>query len=150
MELPLISLSAERFFAVLPADWRAQIEPFWADYENQTTVLGFEENGQVIAGGLVFTTPAPDTAPYAQEAQAWFNKGYLYIGFLWVDPAHRDQGHGTRWVRQVLARYPDKPFWIAIEEAALGVFYEKLGFVFVKQVVGPYGEESIYTLETHE
>lgn len=150
MELPLKDVAPERFFAILPSDWQEEIMSAWPDCHTYARVLGVNLDGSIIGGGIVFSQPSPDVAPYADDAKALFNKGYLYIGFLWVDPAHREKGYGTRIMRQIMKTYPRKHFWISIEDPSLSAFYEKLGFRFLKIVHGADKPEWIYTLESND
>lgn len=127
---------AERFFGVLPDDWREGIAPYWHKYEESTNVYVLEKENRIAGGGLVFSTPAPDTLTYKEEAEHWFDQGYLYIGFLWIDEQFRNQRLGSYWLRQLFARDQSQRFWLAIEEEDLAAFYQKNGF-YVKKTIHP-------------
>ena len=67
-----LSESYERFFKLLPEDWKAVIVPFWKDYEISASIYVFESNSEIIAGGIVFSTCPPDLLTYKNDLQHLF------------------------------------------------------------------------------
>lgn len=92
-----------------------------------------EHDGEVMAGGLVFSVVSPDTRCYGPLAREWFDRGYLYLGFIWVREQHRGAGIGSLWLRELYRYYPGQKFWLAIEEERLEHFYQKNGFRLVAE-----------------
>lgn len=120
--------SSETFFSILPQDWADGIVPYWAEYNDSAKVYCVLEDDKVVAGGIVFSTVSPDTKGYAEIAQSWFDKGYLYIAFLYVSPEQRGRGLGSFWFKELKKLKPNQHYWLAIEEHALSGFYAPLGF----------------------
>jgi len=129
-----LSASARLFFNILPTDWQEGIVPFWKDYQSSTQVFVLRKEHRIAGGGLVFSRPAPDTLIYKEEAQNWFDKGYLYIGFLWIDEQFRNRQLGSYWLHQLFRQNPGQKFWLAIEEEGLASFYSKNGF-YLKKII---------------
>lgn len=134
----------ERFFAILPEDWQESIIPYWLQYQDTARIYTIESANEVLCGGIIFRTNPPET-PYATDAMELFQKGYLYIGFLWVSENHRGRKLGLEWVEQIRNRYPHQNFWLAIDEYWLKTFYERIGFRVIKEVVVENGTEWILT-----
>lgn len=122
------------FFDILPTDWQESILPFWNEYKNSTRVFVLKQNDVIIGGGLVFSTPAPDTKAYEKLAQEYFDSGYLYIGFLWISEEKRGLGLGSFWLKELFVRFPKQKYWLSIEEIELESFYEKHGFKTVHRI----------------
>ncbi|QQS50572.1 MAG: GNAT family N-acetyltransferase [Bacteroidota bacterium] len=119
------------FFQFLPSDWALEIEPYWNKYQASSQIFVLEEHNQIVAGGIVFSTLSPDTLYYGNHAQKWFQKGYLYIGFLFVCEQRRNEGLGSKWVQEVRQNLEGKKLWLAIDDYGLVNFYSKLGFELV-------------------
>ena len=122
------------FFDFLPDDWRVEIELFWPEYAGNSHIFALAESQHVIAGGIVFSTVSPDTRGYEKIAREWFNRGYRYMGFIYVDEKRRKEGLGSLWVNRVRILHPDWKFWLAIDEFGLSYFYKKLGFEIIQEV----------------
>jgi GNAT superfamily N-acetyltransferase len=118
----------QRFFALLPDDWAIDIQPCWNDYADSSRIYALAIAQKLIGGGIVFSKPAPDTLAYVELAQTMFDRGYLYFGFLWIDPHHRGHDYGGLWLRELRRSYPGQAFWLAIEDPGLRRFYERNGF----------------------
>lgn len=131
----------ERFFSILPPDWREAISPYWPDYADTARIFTLETNGEVIGGGILFTTPAPDILSYGAEAEHWFDQGFLYIGFLWIAEEHRGRQLGSWWLQKLRELLPGQPFWLSIDDYGLRAFYERNGYRLVKAVEVETGTE---------
>ena len=136
-----ITPTPERFFSLLPPDWREGIAPYWPDYAPTARIFTLEAEDEVRGGGILFSTPAPDILAYGAEAEYWFAQGYLYIGFLWLAEAHRGRQLGSLWLQKLRERFPGQPFWLSIDDYELLPFYERNGFRLVKKVELASGEE---------
>lgn len=134
IELQELTSQPSVFFDFLPEDWRAEIEPFWRDYAQNSYIFALAENGRIIAGGIVFTTVSPDTRGYSKIAREWLDRGYKYMGFIYVDEIRRQEGLGSRWVNDIRLLHPDWKFWLAIDDYGLSKFYKKLGFEIVQEI----------------
>lgn len=131
------------FFDILTSDWRSGIEPYWEEYENNSTIYGWVENKQVIAGAILFSTVSPDTKGYHKIAKYWLDKNYLYLAFVFVAENRRSQGLGSLLINKIKEQLPKQKFWLAIEDHALLNFYNLLGFHFVQKVQNDGVEEWI-------
>jgi hypothetical protein len=142
------SQNPERFFSSLPADWQEGIIPFWNAYQHSARVFILESSTELLGGGIVFSTPSPDTHPhFQQQAQRWFDEGYLYVGFLWISEQHRDKQLGSAWLQSLFRLFPQQKFWLSIEEFRLASFYLRNGFSLVQHV--SLGESEEWVLAMH-
>lgn len=131
----------ERFFDILPEDWREGIEPYWPEYAETATIYILENETEVLGGGIIFSTVSPDAKIYAEKAQQMFDQGYLYLAYIWIAPTQRGKNLGSEWLKQVQKQYPVQPFWLTIEEYELHTFYEKNGFQLLERLdLSPWGE----------
>ena len=133
----------ERFFNILPEDWQEGIVPFWPEYQHTARIYTLETPSEVLGGGIVFASVSPDTMLYKKEAQSWFDRGFLYIGFLWITEKHRGKNLGSEWLQELNKLFPNQKLWLSIEEEGLLAFYEKNGFRLVKKINADAGEEWI-------
>jgi GNAT superfamily N-acetyltransferase len=149
MNPELIELKSNQhlFFNILPEDWQVNIMPYWNDYISNAKIYVFLEDDKVIAGGIVFSTIPPDLKSHNTELQTWFDKGYLYIGFLWVAEHKRNQKLGSLWIEKIKDLMPKQKFWLVIEEEDLGKFYEKHHFVKAQTLQTPNGQEWLYVFQ---
>lgn len=122
------------FFQLLPELWKDCLLPYWDDYRDATHILGIYKEDELLGGGLIFTKPAPDTSPYLEYANSLFARGYLYIGFLWINEQHRRKGLGKEWLEGARMLFPENRFWLAIEEEDLKPFYNQNGFSHAKTI----------------
>lgn len=136
-----VTLTPERFFSILPADWREDIAPYWAGYAGTARIFTLETDEEALGGGILFSTPAPDILAYGEEAQYWFDMGFLYIGFLWIAEAQRGKKLGSLWLQKLKELLPGQPFWLAVDDYALWAFYQRNGSRPVKAVELETGTE---------
>lgn len=139
----------EAFFSILPSDWQEGIVPFWNDLKTTTDCYILQENNQIIAGGLVFSTCPPDMKYAENEAKFWFENEYLYLGFIFVIEEKRGQQLGSVWLENLKKTLPKQSFWLTIEDLDLDSFYTKNGFKCVKSLFNQGVEEVIYVFENH-
>jgi ribosomal protein S18 acetylase RimI-like enzyme len=132
------------FFDILPADWQENILPFWNDHKTNSEVFAFLEDNTVIAGGILFNSMPPDLTSNNTELQQWFDKGYLYIGFLWVAEHKRNQKLGSLWLEKIKSLMPKQKFWLVIEDENLSKFYEKHNFTKEQTIINQNTIEWVY------
>jgi len=130
----IYSEQANSFLEILPVDWQEEIVPFWENYKKTTSIYVLEENNQILAGGLIFSECPPDMEFFKIEAQEFFEKGYFYLGFLWVPEHLRNHNLGTLWLNALKQLDPNQKYWLTIEEEKLRYFYEKNEFEYCQLV----------------
>lgn len=141
IRLKELTRTPQRFFDILPPDWRVGIEPFWPEYASSSKIYGLVDGNEIVAGGILFSTVSPDTTGYRKIAQHWLDKGYVYFGFLFVKENRRKEGLGSRWFKEIKNLSQDQKYWLAIDEYGLVKFYKTLGFEVVQEVQnGEYKE----------
>jgi hypothetical protein len=142
------SHNPQRFFSTLPTDWQEGILPYWEAYQQTARIFILETGTEVLGGGIVFSTPSPDTQPcFLQQARQWFDEGYLYIGYLWICEQHRDKQLGSAWLQSLFGLNPQQKFWLSIEEFRLASFYRRNGFALMQHV--NLGETEEWVLAMH-
>ena len=145
MELKNYTSKAHLFFDTLPNDWQEVIVPYWKGLKGSTQIYVLTEDREIVAGGLVFSKCPPDMMYYEREAQKLFEKGYLYLGFIFVDETKRNRSLGSLWLEMIKQKYPKNGFWLAIEDENLHKFYIRNGFEKVATVNREdLSQESIY------
>ena len=145
MKFENFTSKAHLFFETLPNDWKETIIPFWEELKQTTQVYVLVEDNVIAAGGLVLSKCPPDMMYYENEAKKWFQKGYLYLGFIYVDETKRNRNLGSLWLDNVKKEYPKNGFWLSIEDKNLHKFYSRNGFEKVDTVKNAeLSEESIY------
>ncbi|TPV31484.1 GNAT family N-acetyltransferase [Paucihalobacter ruber] len=149
MDAELVQLKSNEhlFFNILPIEWQDNIVPFWNDYKSSSKVIVFYDGDDVIAGGILFSAMPPDLKLHSTELQTWFDKGYLYIGFLWVAEHKRNQKMGSLWIEKIKDLMPKQKFWLVIEEEDLGKFYEKHHFIKEQTIVNEDTIEWVYAFK---
>ena len=133
---------------MIPPDWQANIMPFWDSYKHNTTCYVLYDKNEIVAGGFVFSECPPDMLYAKEEADYWFKKGYLYLGFIFVLETRRGQNLGSQWLTKLKDTLPEQNFWLTIEDITLHAFYSKNGFNSVKTLQNDNQEEVLYTFET--
>ena len=137
----------QHFFKLLPASWTEGLLEVWDDYALKSELFVLLMDGQIIAGGLVVKGIPEDMQHFLKEAMFWASKGYYYIGYLWVVEEYRNQDLGSKWLRQLKRHYPQKKFWLSIEEEKLADFYLRNDFRLVKELHSAEGHEWILVFE---
>lgn len=134
----------EQFFNILPEDWKVLIEPYWEDYKDFAKIYILKEADEVVAGGLVFSKSLPDMSDFERSLQHLFKEGYLYIGFIWVPVHKRNLQLASQWLTLLKKQNPAQKYWLTIEEEWLKHFYEKNGFVLIKESSDDDNKEWLY------
>lgn len=120
--------NAARFFNILPKDWQKDIVPCWNEYAKHTNVYVLIDDKELIGGGMVFSSVSPDMKAVSGIADRHYQKGLLYIAFIWIAKKHRNKGLGSFWLQKLTDQHPDQGYWLTIEDPHLKRFYENLGF----------------------
>lgn len=125
--------NAEAFFKMLPSDWKQSIVPYWPSYKDSSTIHIITFNNEIVAGGIVFSKLPPEASQLDKKHEYLFDKGYEYIGFLFVKPEMRKHHLGSEWLTYLKEKNKKQSFWLTIEEESLKYFYEKNGFAVVDE-----------------
>lgn len=136
----------EVFLNMLPQDWKESIEPFWESYRQQAQIYVLENNHDICAGGIVFSSLIAEMDGYKDEARSWFLKNYLYIGYVWVPENFRNKSYGSLWLHNLISQDSSQHYWLATEEKKLRYFYEKAGFTYVKTIAYNDVEEELFII----
>ena len=139
-----LTKSYERFFKLLPEDWKEVIVPFWNDYNTSAAIYVIEKDLEIIAGGIVFSECPPDLLNYKIDLQHWFDKGYYYLGFIFVKETMRGQHLGSKWLDAIKKQFPNQKFWLLIEDEHLHHFYIKNGFERIQAFQNGNQTEGLY------
>ena len=137
-----------QFFDMLPLDWIGDIKPFWESYKHTTTCYMLYENNEPIAGGLVFANCPPDMLYVKNEAAYWFERGYLYLGFIFVLENRRGQNLGSLWLSKLKDLNPNQNYWLTVEDKSLEAFYTKNGFERIKTLNNNGQQEILFNFST--
>lgn len=116
------------FFRILPPDWQGNIVPFWSSFKDSSTIYVLKEHSKIVAGGILFSKLPPNPTLLDRSYAPLLEKGYLYIGFLYVLPEMRLHHLGSEWLTRLKNKNPKQGFWLSIEEDSLKEFYQKNGF----------------------
>lgn len=122
------------FFQLLPKSWQKGIVPYWDTYSGKAEIYTIEEEGTIVAGGVVFKDFSEDLKYFKEEAKYWLGLGYFYLGYIWVVKSKRGQNLGSKWLVELLKHHPNTNFWLTIEEEKLKSFYLKNGFRLIKKL----------------
>jgi hypothetical protein len=125
--------NAEAFFKMLPSDWKQSIVPYWSSYKDSSTIYTITLGGKIVAGGIVLKKLPPEASQLDSNYKYLFEKGYQYIGFLFVKPEMRKHHLGSEWLTLLKKATSKQRFWLTIEEESLKYFYEKNGFAVVDE-----------------
>lgn len=129
MDFINLGIDGQNFFKILPRDWQGVIVPLWDDYREKADIYVFEGTLGVTVGGIVFRTAPPNMTDFEIEASdTYVNSHFHYIGFLFVDPKYRGQSLGSKWLSALKERFPNRSYWLTVEEEGLRSFYTKNGF----------------------
>ena len=136
-----------QFFDMFPSDWKDNILPFWESYKHKTKCYVIYDKNVPVVGGLVFSECPPDMLYAKEEANYWFGKGYLYLGFIFVSEKRRGQHLGSLWLSKLKEALPNQGFWLTIEDMSLDTFYSKNGFKRIKALNNDGLREVLYAYE---
>ncbi len=139
-----VTSEAEVFFEILPQDWQDTIVPYWGDYGHNAIIYVLRIDGEICAGGIVFLVLPPEMGDFWEEAQYWFQKGYHYIGFVWVPEHRRNLNYGSIWLSELKKLDPSQKYWLTTEEKPLKRFYDTNGFRYIKTLVHGDIEEDLF------
>ncbi|MEJ1222374.1 GNAT family N-acetyltransferase [Sediminicola sp. 1XM1-17] len=129
MRFEVINHRQKDFFRMLPSDWEEIIAPAWNAVKDTSTLYGIVEEGTIIAGGIVFRERLPEMTEFELKiGQAYFDRGFGYIGFLWVAENRRNEQLGSKWLTLLKNQDQKQGFWLTIEDEGLKKFYQKNGF----------------------
>ncbi|MBO3098132.1 GNAT family N-acetyltransferase [Gelidibacter pelagius] len=119
----------QQFFQILPEDWQDEIVPFWDTYKTDSKIYIIEDDTGIVGGGIVFYKSPPNFEYFETDAKAWFDKGYGYLGFIWISEPYRNKSLGSFWLNQLKSENPQQRYFLLTEEEHLHHFYLKNGFV---------------------
>jgi GNAT superfamily N-acetyltransferase len=136
MDYTFVELSGnpDDFFQILPVDWKNEITPIWKRYATKTQIFVLKDGDQIVAGGIVAHGMPLDMHHFFQEVMEWVDKGYRYIGYLWVIESRRNRRLGSLWLEALAKHDPKVNYWLTIEEEELKQFYLRNGFRTVKKI----------------
>lgn len=132
----------DSFFSFLPEDWRSELLPQWDYLKSTSPVYTLGSNESIHCMGIIFEHEPPRLSKYEQAHASQFCD-YVYLGYLYTVPEHRQQSRARYWVETIKERYKSRGMWLAIEDLGLQIFYEKLGFAATE---ASYEDERIYYL----
>lgn len=118
----------DQFLAAMPEDWRADFHLYLESCANRMELFVITDNGQIIAGGIVMNGLPPEMKLFEKDIKPFIEKGYLYIGFLFVATEYRKQNIGSTWLSHIMKMFGTQGFWLTVEDPGLITFYEKNGF----------------------
>ncbi len=139
-----ISKNPSVFISLLPSDWEESLALIGKEQTANSKFYILKIDDEICAGGIIFSETLTEMGAYKNEANYWFSKGYLYIGYVWVPLEKRNKNYGSIWLSELLALDTTKSYWLTIEDHSLRYFYEKSGFVYKKSLLLPNGEEQLF------
>ncbi|TXE05648.1 GNAT family N-acetyltransferase [Gelidibacter salicanalis] len=137
----------QQFFDMLPSEWQKEIAPFWKDYESVAKIYVIEEDDVIIGGGIMFSACPPNFTYFEDEANYWFSKDYLYLGFIWIAKHKRSNNLGSYWLSQLKKAESHEKYFLLTEENRLHQFYIKNGFTRIKSLKNEDHFEWLYLSE---
>ncbi len=135
------------FFQLFPSDWYNSIVPYWSDYSDSSSIFLLYFKDEIIAGGVIFSSCSPDMMYNEKASQKWFDKGYLYLGFIWVNEEYRNKKIGSKWLQSLKDKFPAQKFWLTVDEENLIHFYTKNGFKLITTLKNGNDTEWLLTYE---
>lgn len=144
MKLINITEQPHLFFDLLPADWQETLLPEWSFYKNYAQVLVLHQGDEICAGGIIFESFSPGMEAFEVTAEEWFDKGYKYVGYVWVPERQRGKGYGSLWLKTLIQQFPKSGFWLTTEEKELRKLYEHNYFNFQQSLRTGTIEEDLF------
>jgi hypothetical protein len=141
---------ARVFFDMLPIDWQESLGPHWKNLKKNATIYSLEHNREICAGGIIFSTVLPEMQGYINEANHWFSKNYLYIGYVWVPPGKRNKNYGSLWLKNIQSLDKKQLYWLTTEDKQLRHFYEKAGFTYLRTLNCNNVEEDLFVSNVNQ
>ncbi|WGH75739.1 GNAT family N-acetyltransferase [Tenacibaculum tangerinum] len=117
-----------RYFSLLSEEWKKLIVPVWRKYSAYSTIYGLFVNSQLMGGGILFNEMPPYATLFEKNNAVLFQKGYLYLGYVWIVENYRNKGYASTFLSLLKKEKPNQKFWLTIEEENLRYFYEQNGF----------------------
>ena len=141
--------NSEKFFKIVPQEWQEEITPFWDSLKSDAKIYILENRTKIIGGGIVFHKLPPNFDYFETEANSLFAKGYLYLGFIWIEENFRNQNLGSFWLNHLKAQDLSQKYFLLTEEDHLQHFYEKNDFLRLKTVRNQDQEEWLYITKSN-
>lgn len=116
------------YFSILSKEWQELIIPVWKKHKTTSKIVGLYINNQLIGGGILFSKMPPYATNFEKSNAILFEKGYLYIGYIWISEKYRNKGYASAFLTLLKKENPHQKFWLTIEEGNLRYFYEQNGF----------------------
>ena len=116
------------YFSILSNEWQELIIPVWKKHKTTSKIVGLYINNQLIGGGILFSKMPPYATNFEKSNAILFEKGYLYIGYIWISEKYRNKGYASAFLTLLKKENPHQKFWLTIEEGNLRYFYEQNGF----------------------
>lgn len=127
--------SLDEFLTGMPEEWRLDFCMYLENSVDRMELFTITEQGHILGGGMLFKGLPPEMKIFEKEVEPFVERGYLYIGFLFVVPEYRGQNIGSTWLGCIKTLYGDKGFWLTVEEPGLVSFYEKSGFKWTDTLI---------------
>lgn len=119
---------ADQFLTAMPEEWRADFQLYMESCADRMELFVITDDRKIIAGGIVMNGLPPEMKRFEKDIKHCIEKGYLYIGYLFVATEYRKQNIGSTWLRHITETFDTQGFWLTVEDARLIEFYEKNGF----------------------
>lgn len=121
-----VIINENTFFSILPKEWQELIIPAWKEHQNSSKIYGLFLNNILVGGGILFDTLPPFATKIEKNNIHLFNKGYLYLGYVYISERYRNKGYASIFLTQLKTQH--RKLWLTVEEAALLYFYKQNGF----------------------
>ncbi|TYP98723.1 acetyltransferase (GNAT) family protein [Tenacibaculum adriaticum] len=136
---------SKKYFNILSEEWKELITPVWQQHASSSNIYGLFLNNELIGGGILFSKMPPFATQFEKDNATLFEKGYLYLGYVWVRENHRNKGYASNFLTLLKNEHPNQKYWLTIEEENLRYFYEQNGFTVYAESENEYPKEWILT-----
>ncbi|MER3374609.1 MAG: GNAT family N-acetyltransferase [Allomuricauda sp.] len=137
----------DRFLEAMPENWWADFHFYQEHSKDCMELFVMTEQDKIVAGGIVMEGLPPDMKIFEKRVGPFIEKGYLYIGFLFVVKEYRGQDIGSTWLRCIKGVYGANGFWLTVEEPGLIGFYKKNGFRWEESLTQGQRSEELLIFE---